>query len=370
MKILVRGTNWIGDAVMSVPALRELRRSFPDDSITLHTRSWADGLFRDCEFIDDLVTFDPHKWRAKDVYDNSRFLSADRYDLAILLPNSFESALTTFLSKVPRRIGYNKDLRGLLLTDPIAVPEWKERQHEIYYYLELIGAVHKKVLGRDKIFVEPNITIEISDERKAAAIRLLTSHRVDPDKKLVILGPGSTNSRAKRWPAERFAQLANRLVVEADAQVIIIGSENEKDVANEVVAGAKVKITDLSGKTGLGDAAAILSVADLLISNDMGLAHVAPAVGTPTLTIFGPTDPITTRPFSPLADIIREDVDCSPCMLRDCPIDHRCMTRIHPNEVFERAAEMMFTVDDTNPVEPDFDLYDNVIDISNRSDVG
>ena len=129
MKILVRGTNWIGDAVMSIPALRELRRVFPDSHITLHTRSWADELFSDAEFIDELVTYDKHRWPIKDVYDNSQFLKGDKFDLAILLPNSFESALTSFLTKVPRRIGYNKDVRGLLLTDPVAVPEWKGRLH-------------------------------------------------------------------------------------------------------------------------------------------------------------------------------------------------------------------------------------------------
>ena len=143
MKILVRGTNWIGDAVMSIPALRELRRIFPDAQITLHTRSWADGLFRDAAFIDELVTFDKHKWKIKDVYDNSQFLKEDGYDLALLLPNSFESALTTFLTRIPRRIGYNKDLRGLLLTDPIAVPEWKNRRHEVFYYLNLVSEIEK-----------------------------------------------------------------------------------------------------------------------------------------------------------------------------------------------------------------------------------
>src|SRR5687768_8333097 len=115
MKILVRGTNWIGDAVMSIPALRELRRVFPDAFITLHTRSWADGLFHDASFIDELVTYDKNRWKIKDIYDNSQFLRSDGFDLGILLPNSFESALTSFLTRIPRRFGYNKDVRGLLL---------------------------------------------------------------------------------------------------------------------------------------------------------------------------------------------------------------------------------------------------------------
>src|SRR5438876_8816129 len=147
MKILVRGTNWIGDAVMSIPALRELRRVFDDARITLHMRSGADGLFREAEFIDELVSFDKNRWKIKDVYDNSQFLRDDRYDLAVLLPNSFESALTSYFTRIPRRFGYNKDVRGLLLTDPIAVPEWKNRRHEVFYYLHLIAEAERRILG-------------------------------------------------------------------------------------------------------------------------------------------------------------------------------------------------------------------------------
>src|SRR5436190_12842394 len=157
MKILVRGTNWIGDSVMSVPALRELRRVFPDDHITLHTRSWAEGLFSDASFIDEIVPYDPQKWKIKDAIDNSEFLRDDGFDLAILMPNSFESALTTWLTRIPRRIGYNKDLRGLLLTDPVPVPEWKNRRHEVFYYLNLIAEVEDRVLGRRSVSeTEPN----------------------------------------------------------------------------------------------------------------------------------------------------------------------------------------------------------------------
>ncbi len=342
MKILVRGTNWIGDAVMSVPALRELRRIFPGDQITLHTRSWADGLFRDADFIDELVTFDKHRWKIKDVYDNSQFLKGDGYDLAVLLPNSFESAITAFLSRIPRRIGYNKDLRGLLLTDPVAVPEWKSRNHEVFYYLHLIGEVEKRVLGRETVWESvPNITLNISDERRTAARDILSAAGVDLAKKTVALGVGSTNSRAKRWPAERYAQLADMLQTEMDVNVILVGSKDESDVAKNVAAACKQAPIDLSGKTDLGEAVAILSVVDLLIANDMGLAHVAPAVGTQTIVIFGPTNPETTRPFANNSQIIRKRVECAPCMLRDCPIDHRCMTQISVEEVFVAVKEKL-----------------------------
>lgn len=342
MKILVRGTNWIGDAVMSIPALRELRRIFPDAKITLHTRSWADGLFRDAAFIDDLVTFDPHKWKFKDVLDNSDFLREDRYDLALLFPNSFESALTTYLSKIPQRFGYNKDLRGLLLTEPIAVPEWKNRRHEVFYYLNLVSEIEKRVLGRDTVSqTAPDISFEVSDGRRSAAHRQLAAFGADPLKKTVALGVGSTNSRAKRWPAERYAELADKLQSVAGVNVVLVGSKEEIEIADKVSGLCKSRPMNIAGETDLSEAVSILASIDLLISNDMGLAHVAPAVGTETIVIFGPTNPETTRPFSEKALLIRKDVDCSPCMLRDCPIDHRCMIRISVEEVFEAAIQVL-----------------------------
>ena len=341
MKILVRGTNWIGDAVMSVPGLRELRRVFPDASITLHTRSWADALFRDASFIDELVTFDKHRWKIKDVYDNSQFLRDDGYDIAILLPNSFESALTSFVTRIPRRFGYNKDVRGLLLTDPIAVPEWKNRRHEAFYYLNLIAEVERRVLGLETVSQSfPDTTIEISDARRADAKTRLTEAGLDMTKRTVALGVGSTNSRAKRWPAENYAKLNDMLQSEADANVILVGSEAEADVAESVSKLCRQPPLNLAGKTDLAEAVAILSEIDLLISNDMGLAHIAPAVGTQTIAIFGPTNPETTRPYSINAVVIRKEVECSPCMLRDCPIDHRCMTRISVDDVFQAAKEI------------------------------
>jgi heptosyltransferase-2 len=342
MKILVRETNWIGDAVMSIAALRELRRIFPDSHITLHMRSWADALFRDADFIDELVTFDKHRWAVKDVYDNSQFLKDDHFDLAVLFPNSFESALTSFMTRVPRRIGYNKDVRGLLLTDPIAVPEWKNRRHEVFYYLHLVGEVERRILGRDTVSqAVPDISLNISDERKQAARSRLAALGVDLTKKLVVLGAGSANSRAKRWPVDRFAELNDRLRSELDATMLLLGSKDEVKIARQLADLSTTAPIDLTGATQLDEAAAFLAAADLMISNDMGLAHLAPAVGTPTIVLFGPTNPETTRPFSQNAHIIRKEVECSPCIYRDCPIDHRCMTRISVDEVMMSAAGVL-----------------------------
>lgn len=337
MKILIRGTNWIGDAVMTIPAMRELNRIFPDSQLTLWTRPWAEGIFRDADFVDEIITFDKKPRRLGPTLAEAEMLKKEKFDLTILFTNSFESALVTRLAKIPRRIGFNKDLRGLLLTDPIAVPEWKGRAHEVFYYLELVKETEIRILGTQSVGnTEPENRLEVSQGRLANARTTLEKAGADLSKPTVAIGPGSTNSRAKRWPAERFAAIADLLDV--DCNVVILGVVDEQAVAAEVVKYARTTPIDLTGKTNLAEASAILAVADLFISNDMGLAHVAAAVGTETIVIFGPTNDVTTRPFGVNSTVVRHDVECSPCMLRDCPIDHRCMTGVSVDKVFEIAT--------------------------------
>jgi heptosyltransferase-2 len=341
VKILVRGTNWIGDAVMSIPALRRLRASFPESYITLLTRSWAEGIFRDADFLDDIIAVSADKSRVASIVEQSRAVRKSKFDLAVVLPNSFESALAAKLSGAGRTFGYATDGRGFLLTDKIGVPEWKNSRHEIFYYLNLIEAV-ENAFGRNA--EQPELAgpiLPVSGERKSAALKLLSGFGVDPSRPTVALAAGSKNSRAKRWGVSKFGGLADLLVGNMNVNVILVGAPEEAEISAEVRAASRAPLIDITGKTNLADAAAILSVSDLLISNDMGLAHLAPAGGTPAIVIFGPTNSATTGPFDGRSSIMRVDVECSPCMLRDCPIDHRCMTRISVDSVFERAAEYL-----------------------------
>lgn len=341
MKIVVRGTNWIGDAVMSVPALKELRRIFPGAEISLHTRSWARGIFEDADFIDRILEAETAASKVQTVFKQAKELKSQNFDLAVLFTNSFESALTAKLARIPRRFGYAKEGRSFLLTDSVEMPFWKNERHEAFYYLNLVAAVEKAYSGKQTVSQdEVQAELKLSEERRQAARRFLEESGIDLSKKTVALGAGSTNSRAKRWPAANFAELNDRLQSDLNANVVLIGAADEADVSREVFERAKQKPLVLTGQTSLAEAVAVLGEVDLLISNDMGLAHVAPAVGTKTLVIFGPTNPLTTRPLG--AEIIRRnDVECAPCMLRDCPIDHRCMTRITPADVFEKALEML-----------------------------
>jgi heptosyltransferase-2 len=340
-RIVVRGTNWVGDAVMTIPALRQLRQLFPQAHITLATRSWAQGLFADAEFLDALLVHEGSGLRS--VVSQVKQWRQGNFDLAVLFPNSLETALVASLARVPIRVGYAKDGRQSLLTHPLQLPEWRASKHEVFYYLKIVVELEWLVnRGQSFLDTEPNTALQTSESRKAAAAEFLRARGVQRNgARLVALCPGSINSRAKRWPAERYATLADRLIDELGAEVLLIGSEAEAEVSAAVRSRMMNQPVILTGETKLDELIAILSLVDLLVTNDTGPAHIASALGRPTLVIFGPTNPLTTRPFSPVAEIMRQPPDCAPCMLRDCPIDHRCMTAITADDVFDGARRLL-----------------------------
>ncbi len=341
-RVVVRGTNWVGDAVMTVPALRALRRLLPHAHLTLATRPWAEGIFADADFIDDLLLVEDQSRGPFAFFKQVRAWRARRFDLALLLPNATGPALVATAARVPLRFGYATDGRAPLLTHPLPVPDWRSTRHEVFYYLYLVAALEHALTGTQTIAThEPQFDLTASPARQAEARELLRAQGVLFDRPLVALCPGSINSRAKRWPAENFAALGDQLIKETGACVMLIGSHAEQDVTKQVLAHMKRRPVVLTGATSLAQTVGVLSLVDLLVTNDTGPAHIAAALNRPTLVIFGPTNPLTTRPFAPAAEIIRRPPDCAPCMLRDCPIDHRCMTAITPAEVFERARALL-----------------------------
>jgi heptosyltransferase II len=338
-RVVVRGTNWVGDSVMTVPALRALRRLLPDAKITLAIRPSAKGIFSEADFIDDVLVYD--RRNAFSVVSQVREWRRHEFDLAVLFQNAFEAALIPFLAGVPTRLGYATESRQALLTHPLPLPEWRSSKHEVFYYLYLIAALEQLLPGTSRVCEsDPDISLTISESRKREAAELLRSFGVDEEKSVVAICPGSINSRAKRWPAASYAALADRLL-EHRRQVVLIGSRDELDVTNEVTSRMRHKPVMLTGKTTLDQIIAVLGLVDLVVTNDTGPAHIAAALGRPTLVIFGPTNPLTTRPFSFQADILSHPPDCAPCMLRDCPIDHRCMTAITVDEVFEYSHALL-----------------------------
>jgi heptosyltransferase II len=338
-RVVVRGTNWVGDSMMTVPALRALRRVLPEAQITLVVRPSAKGIFADVDFVDDLLIYD--RRTALSIISQVREWRKRQFDLAVLFQNAFEAALIPFLAGVPLRLGYATESRQALLTHPLALPDWRSTRHEVFYYLYLITALEQLLFGRSEICEsEPDASLQISNARKSEAEELLRANGVREGEPVVALCPGSINSRAKRWPAEDYAAVADRLI-DSGRQVLLIGSADEADVTREVTNRMKQQPVVLTGKTSLDQITTVLSLVDLVVTNDTGPAHIAAALGRPTLVIFGPTNPLTTRPFAPEAEILRHPPDCAPCMLRDCPIDHRCMTAITVDEVFEHSHALL-----------------------------
>jgi heptosyltransferase II len=338
-RVVVRAPNWVGDAVMAVPALRELRRVLPQAHITLVSRSGAADIFVDGDFVDEVLIYD--RQGLASVWNQVREWRQRNFDLALLFQNAFEAAAIAFLSGAPARIGYDTDRRGFLLTHSLRSPAWKDERHESFYYLNVVAELERLLSGQTRSDASaPRFDLYISEDRKRQAFRFLKEQGARLDARLIVLCPGSINSRAKRWPAERYAELADRLA-ETGVNVALIGSPGELEVSNQVCEHARSRPIVLTGQTTVGEAMAIISIADVLITNDTGPAHIGAALRTPTLVIFGPTNPLTTYPLSDAAEIIRRAPDCAPCMLRDCPIDHRCMTAITPADVFERASILM-----------------------------
>jgi heptosyltransferase-2 len=339
-RVVVRGANWVGDAVMTVPALRELRRVLPGAHVTLDTRAWAEGVFEGADFIDEILTLDGRGARA--LMTRTRQWRARRFDLALLFPNAFAPALAAFAARVPLRIGYATDGRTSLLTHALPAPVWRGTRHEVFYYLNIVGELERLLHGSTEVERrEPRLDLEVPSVRRAAARTLLREAGARIDLPIVALCPGSTNSRAKRWPTERFSRLADMLNERLGAQVVLIGAREEREVSEEVAALARVRPVVLTGRTSLAETTALLSVVDLLVTNDTGPAHLAAATNCPALVIFGPTNPQTTRPFSELSEVVRVPPECAPCMLRDCPIDHRCMTAVTAEDVFARALPVV-----------------------------
>lgn len=286
--------------------------------------------------IDEVMTFEAaagaKDWRAK--RELIRRIRAGKFDLAILFPNSFESAAVVKLAGVPRIIGFKRDGRGFLLSDAIPVPaEGEIPRHERYYYLELLRR------GRviDAIPESPEIRLDAIEEWRRAGEELWKMLGV----KLPVVGvsPGAAYGSAKRWLPERFAEAARQLAGELDGSVAVFGSAAEKNLCDDVARQCGGR--SFAGTTALKAFIEMTAACRVFLTNDSGAMHIASAVAVPCVTVFGPTDEFATGPTSPTARIVREPVDCAPCLKRECPIDHRCMTRVTTERVVREARELV-----------------------------
>jgi heptosyltransferase II len=335
VKILVRATNWLGDAVMSLPALRALRTRFPNAQIAVLARPSVAALYEGERSIDRVIllagTPGARDWATK--WQLGSRLRREDFDLAVLLPNSFESAAIVRLSGARRRVGYARDGRSALLTDAIAVPLPGEvPRHECYYYLELLRRAGLSQAGPMPVVTE--ILLDGLDAACARGAALFAARGVSGP--VIGVNPGAAYGGAKRWLPERFAAAARELAVRQGATVVIFGAAGEKDLCGEVAAACGGH--NFAGSTTLREFIDMSAACRLCLANDSGAMHIAAAVGVPCVTVFGPTDETATGPVGASAVLVRKLVHCAPCKLRECPIDHRCMTRITVDHVVAAAT--------------------------------
>ncbi len=341
-RILVRGPNWIGDAVMCEPALRAVGNLFPEATISLLVKPAIAELLKGHPAVNQVLVYDDRgrhaglsgKWTLAGV------LRRHRFDLAILFQNAFEAALLSFLAGIPRRYGYATDGRGFLLSDPITPMPRAKVKHQVEYYWDLL-----RPLGCQGQPEAPRLCL--SQEEEAAMAERLAAGGILPSDFLIGVNPGSTYGGAKRWLPERFAETVNRLIEEQGPgigramKVAIVGAKGEEALGQTIAALIRETTVVLSGRTTVRELMAVTKRCGLFLTNDTGPMHIAAAFNVPVVAVFGPTDWRTTAPYGQEQGIVREPVDCAPCLLRECPIDHRCMTGVTVEMVYQTAIKRL-----------------------------
>jgi heptosyltransferase-2 len=335
-KVLIRGTNWIGDVVMTFPAIAAVRETLPAARVTVLVKPWVADLVRMHPAVDEVLVYErPGRHEgAGGILRLARELKARRFDAAILLQNAIEAAIIARLAGIPVRAGYSTDARGLLLTHPVRLEAGIKAVHQSLYYVEMLEALGFTP-SRAPLALTP------TDAQRIAAEQHLVRFGIAGRRPIVGMAPGAAYGPAKRWFADRFAAVADRLAERFSCPVLLFGSQGDRPSTEAVRSAAKTAIVDVAGRTNLGDAVALIARCDLFITNDSGLMHVAGALGVPTVAIFGSTNPKTTYPLGERTVLVRRPVDCSPCLKQECPADFRCMDLVTVDEVLEHSTRLL-----------------------------
>ena len=320
-RILIRSTNWLGDAVMSAPAVRAIKHGRPDARVSVLTKSKLADFWKTVAEVDEIIAIEP----GDGVRNVAKKIAAHDFDAAILFPNSVRAALEVWLAGVPRRVGFRARWRGLLLNQFADEKKRKNQpprppRHQVFHYLQIAESIGAEITAA--VSREPSSTL---DARLAFKLGLC---------------PGAEYGPAKRWPADRFAEVA-RVVSEKYPLVewVLFGVEKDCEIGEGIAPSLGARCENLIGKTTLAELIERLRECRLLLTNDTGTMHLAAHLGVPTVSVFGSTEPALTGPIGDHHRVIRHHVECSPCFLRECPIDFRCMTSVTVEEVADAVMK-------------------------------
>jgi heptosyltransferase-2 len=316
--LVVRSPNWLGDAVMALPAVRNLKTMLVRDPLTVAAPEKLAALWRACPFVDEVIALS----EPKNIWASSAQLRQGKFGAAVLLPNSLRVAGEAWLARIPQRIGYARGGRQFLLSHVMPVPPRNPvRLHQRYYYLDLVTA-----LGGP-------------EDDSMPELRMAAAEQDDP-RPIVAICPGAEYGPAKRWPVDHFVAVAKYFIATRQARIVLLGAAVDMPLAEEfsrLLPEAENRV----GRTSLEEFMAALAEAELVVCNDSGAMHVASVLGVPTVAIFGSTEPLLTGPLGPRTAVLRHHVPCSPCFLRECPIDFGCMMGITPEMVIAAAEKQL-----------------------------
>lgn len=334
--ILIIAPNWIGDAVMTQPLLATLKTQYPDSTIDVLASNWVAPIYRACTEVNDVIEADfQHKqmqWGLRKQL--AKDLQAKNYQACFVLPNSFKSALIPWLANIPFRIGYRGELRFGLINVTLDNPSKVNRPPMVEHYLAL-----SHLLSDDESPIARSLTPKLNVDTTASQSinKKLSDANIDPNSVFVFC-PGAEYGPTKRWPTSHFAALASDLTkTHSNANIILLGGKGDHQLAEEILQQSQNRknIHNWCGNTSLDEAIALIGAAKAVVSNDSGLMHIAAALETPQVAIFGSSDPAHTPPISEYAKVIWLNLPCSPCHKKECPLGHlKCLKDILPQQVF------------------------------------
>ena len=334
MRTVIRSPNWIGDGIMSLPAIRALKDHFPDDPLTVVSRNHLADIYQNVPEIEGIIRI-PDRMTIGGYLKTANEIRRGRFARGILFANSFNSALLFTLAGIRERIGYDRDGRRLLLTHPVSVRP--SGGHHYTYYLKIVEEVCGGKLGR----IYPDDLV-LTEAEKSEGASLIRAAGVDPVRPLIAISPVSAYGSAKEWLPENFSDLIRSLKsMRPGVEIILLGSQKEKRKVDLIAGDAQVPVHNLAGRFKLRETILVLSRCRLAITNDSGIMHVASSLRVPLVAIFGPTIAGETAPLSSAHAVIHHPPECAPCRFRECPTDHRCMKAVSVAEVLAAGSRLL-----------------------------
>lgn len=338
-RIMIRAANWVGDAIMTTPVVRALRKNYPRARITVLAKPWVVPVYESSPHVDEVMVYE-NEGRHKMGMGTLRLAGDIRkkeFHLAVLMQNAFEAALLAFLAGVPERLGYNTDARSLLLNRCIKMDPALKKGHLIDYYITILTSAGLASDGRELDLFLPDSDREWADD-------FLAGQGLDRGP-IIGINPGATGGTAKRWFPERYGELVRLLSTEYQTRAIIFGGPADRELGEEIAVMTPGACINMAGKTSLSKAFALIGACNLFVTNDSGLMHAAAAQNINQVAVMGSTDFIATAPANANSIMVREPVDCSPCLKPECPIDHRCMDRVSVEAVARACRSLLEKTD-------------------------